>query len=384
MPNLKTNNREIVHVVFNTFVNDSRVLKQVRTISQNFDYLSVNVAALWEPGLSKTQVLEPNINVKRFKLLSRRLPKFFILKPLKFLEALIRVTFYYSKSNPAIIHCHDLPALPLGLMFKLFLGTFVIYDAHEWETEQSPGQSAWKSRFLYFLENFLIRFADRVITVSPSIALKYKDVYNIELPTVVLNSPKFKALSRKRLFHEEFGLPSETKVFLYQGAFTEGRNLLLLADAFKSLKRSDLSLVYMGYGPLYEPLKRIAKDTINIHIRDAVNPDEVLDYTASADFGIALGDSTCTSFYLSLPNKIFEYTMAGLPVLMAPLFEFCRIEREFGIGMTVREVSKGSIMAAIEQMADSNVTNYSERLVNFSKIHCWENQEKNLLVLYGS
>jgi len=96
-------------------------------------------------------------------------------------------------------------------------------------------------------------------------------------------------------------------------------------------------LVVMGYGALEDEVKEAAAKASNIHFQPAVPPDEVLYYTSSADIGLCLIENTCLSYYYSLPNKLFEYLLSGLPVLVNDMPEQRRIVEEFKCGWVVPE-----------------------------------------------
>ena len=51
------------------------------------------------------------------------------------------------------------------------------------------------------------------------------------------------------------------------------------------------------------------------------SPDDLLEYTGSADLGSSLIQNTCKSYFYCMPNKLFEYLMTGLPVLVSDMKE---------------------------------------------------------------
>ena len=67
---------------------------------------------------------------------------------------------------------------------------------------------------------------------------------------------------------------------------------------------------------------------------NAVLPDEVVSFCKLANTGIAPIKNICKSYYLSLPNKIFEYIQAGIPVMSSDFPEMKRLIDEYNIGDT--------------------------------------------------
>ena len=69
------------------------------------------------------------------------------------------------------------------------------------------------------------------------------------------------------------------------------------------------TLVFMGYGEFEKTIKEYAGKNKNIHFYPAVPLEKVLDYTQHADVGLSLIERVCLSYYLCLPNKVFEYIL---------------------------------------------------------------------------
>ena len=81
----------------------------------------------------------------------------------------------------------------------------------------------------------------------------------------------------------------------------------------------------MGDGELVKLVKEYAEKTINIFHHPPVSTTFLLDYTASADIGLLLYDNSSLNHKYCMPNKLFEYMMAGLPVLVSNLQEIKKI-----------------------------------------------------------
>jgi glycosyltransferase involved in cell wall biosynthesis len=290
--------------------------------------------------------------------------------------------------NSDILHCNDLNTLPIGVIVKLFFNKKVkiVYDAHEYEINDRPNEGKMSIRLKYLLEKALIRYADRVITVSNAIAKEYVRLYNIPKPAVVLNTPPYREIEKKDLFRGRFGIAGECPIFLYQGGLSKGRGIEILIDAFKALhdEGGDTipAIVFMGYGPLEEEIEEISKKYKNIYFHPAVSPDVLLEYTGSADFGISLIEDVCLSYRYSLPNKMFEYLMADLPVIVSDLPEMRQVIEENKVGVIARENSPESLKEAIEEVMRLDRDVLQKNIQEVKKIYNWEAQEKVLLGVY--
>jgi len=71
---------------------------------------------------------------------------------------------------------------------------------------------------------------------------------------------------------------------------------------------------------------------------DAVDYENLHPITCSADIGLALFEPVGDSYKLALPNKLFEYCMAGIPVLASNLVAINGVIADYGIGALVNDV----------------------------------------------
>jgi glycosyltransferase involved in cell wall biosynthesis len=195
-------------------------------------------------------------------------------------------------------------------------GAPLLYDAHELETEV-VGTSATERRLSRWAERFLIRWVDQTITVCDSIADWYVDTSSIEQPFVVRNIPDWDSDVRigSDVLREIHRIPESDLIFLYQGALSPGRGIERLLEVFDE-QESDKHLMFVGYGVLESQILERAARSNNVHFQQAVPPDEVVLYTSSADIGLCLIEDVCLSNYYSLPNKLFEYLLSGLPIIV--------------------------------------------------------------------
>ena len=370
--------KKVTSIVLNNFKNDSRVLKENISL-QNAGY-DVKVVALHDEGQKEFESIQ-NIPVHRIKLKSRGWSKNKIVQLFKYFEFIYRVVKEYKDSD--IIHCNDLNALPIGVLTKKFFNknVKVVYDAHEYETEIN-GLHGFQKKLTKQLEKYLIKYADRVITVSDAIAGEYVKLYNIEKPLLVLNTPPYKEIVKKDIFRETLNIGKDKTIFLYQGGLSSGRGIEILLDTFKLINDEKSVIVFMGYGPLEELVVSISKEYKNIYFHKAVSPDVLLDYTSSADFGISTIEDSCLSYRYCLPNKMFEYLMAELPVIVSNLYEMRRLVENNQIGVVAKENTPDGLKEAIEKSVKLDKIELSKNIKKVKNIYNWEEQEKILLEVY--
>jgi len=371
-------NKKIANLVFNSFINDSRVMKESISLANNG--YEVYVLAHHDKNLSIDEKKD-NFFIKRFSYLDRTITKNKIVK-LKAYFTYIKESIHYCKDFD-ILHCNDLNTLPIGFIIKKFFNKNVkiVYDAHEYETEIN-GLKGIQKILTQKLEKYLIKYADKVITVSDAIADEYVKNYNIPKPALVLNTPPYKKIQKKDIFRETLNIPKDKTIFLYQGGLSKGRGIEILLDTFKNIDDKKTVIVFMGYGPLEELVKNASKEYVNIYFHKAVSPDVLLEYTSSADFGISTIEDSCLSYRYCLPNKIFEYLMAEIPVIVSNLPEMKRVVKDNNIGVVAEDNNTKGLNEAIEEAVLLDQNELQKNIQRVKEIYNWEEQEKVLLEVY--
>ncbi len=106
--------------------------------------------------------------------------------------------------------------------------------------------------------------------ITEKLGVKYNEVILNSLLTKENNSIK------SNYFRDKLKISKEHKTFLYIGAFTRGRNLVSIVDAFCD-KRITSNLILLGYGPFDEKTLQKIKNNHRMHIHDAVPHEHVLE-----------------------------------------------------------------------------------------------------------
>lgn len=371
-----------LHISLTDFKNESRVLKEADSLIRKSLFDVIYIAALHNDGLSIEEFLGERLYIKRFVLQTRAWKKSFVVQIVKYLEFCYKIYKFYRLKNIGVITVHSLGLLPLGVALKFLYNSKLVYDAHELETEVDYSTGIRKI-VNKLVERICIPHADITIVVSESIADWYATEYKMTRPHVVLNSPPFRKLLPRNYFREQLDIQANQKIVLYQGGLVEGRGINLIIEAFKARSDNRVVLVFMGYGPLESDVVQVAKQNKNVFFYSAVSPDIVLEYTASADIGISLIENTCLSYYYCLPNKLFEYSMAGLPVIVSNMKEMSDFVKMNAIGMVIKETSPEAINQAIDNLLALNLDVLRTNAFNTACENSWERQETIMLKAYS-
>jgi glycosyltransferase involved in cell wall biosynthesis len=233
------------------------------------------------------------------------------------------------------------------------------YDAREcYPHVASTVGRPWVSWYWRHVERRLVQDAAFVFTVSESISEHMANAYGIPRPAVVMNVPESRSFEPSRYLREHTGLTNETStpIILHLGQQRPDRGCEILVESMRFV--STAHLIFLGSGPLQPALGEQATKiglSDRIHFLPPVTPDHVLSVTSGATVGVTLLQGTCLNHEYALPNKLFEYVTAGVPVLASRLTELERIVSTTNIGLTVDETNAQSVGTALQQMVSDTI-----------------------------
>ena len=161
-----------------------------------------------------------------------------------------------------------------------------------------------------------------------------------------------------------------------------GRGVPLILEAMKARTDDGLVAVFMGYGELEAEIKALSLQHSNIYFFPAVAPQVVLEYTSSADVGIHLIQNTCLNHDYCMPNKLFEYAMAGLPLLVSDMKEMSELVNAHSMGAVIRDFSPTGINLALDEFLQKDLMHMKANAYHVAVENAWEVQEQKMLKAY--
>jgi len=321
-----------VHVYRSPMRHESRMLRETRSIRELGVFDEILLIGHREPGLSRDEELDATRRIWRLPLAASALPSSGASKAVGYPEWMLRVYAKLRSRPVTMVNCHSVLCLPLCVALKKRHGAVLVYDTHELETEALG--SELRRRVTRQIERRLLSHVDRILVVNESIADWYRETYGREDVDAIRNLPERRPDStRADGLRRRFGLGDDDLIFLCNGVLSAARGVGAILSAFSQASEHQ-HVVFMGWGPLEETIRRHAEQCHNIHFQPAVPPEEVMAVTAGADVGLALIENTCLSYYYCLPNKLFEYIVAGLPVIASDFPEMARVLSEHSCGWT--------------------------------------------------
>lgn len=371
-----------LHIYPSAFKHESRILKETKSIIDLGLADKIVIVAVWEEGLPEREQIDEKREVWRVKLPAKPAKRTIFSEASRYIRLMRKIYKEYKGSSVTHINCHSLAVLPIGVLFKRRKkGITLIYDAHELETLRN-GLYGARQKFSALLEKVLIGFVDELIVVSESIAEWYRKTYRLKKVHVVRNVPYRENIPVKRspILKEKFGIKGDEILFIYQGLIAKGRGIELLINTF-SRAGTDKHLVIMGYGPMEEEVKAAALKYPNIHFHEAVKQHEIIEYTSGADIGLSIIENTCLSYYYCLPNKVFEYLMCGLPLVVSNFPDMSQLVDRYKCGWKV-EVSSEELLELVNEIKSEEVKEKKNNALNAREHLGWHIEEKELMKAY--
>lgn len=370
-----------LHIFLTNFKNASRGIKQTTSLHSSGLMKDIYIAALYEEGVMEDELYKNFLKIKRFKLKSRDWSKNFVSQFLKYLEFCWLVYKFYKNKNIKVVNVHTLSLLPLGSFLKWRFKAKLIYDAHELETERN-GLRGFRKKVAKIVEKIFIKKVDLTIVVSENIANWYKDTYQIARPAVVMNVPFAQHPVKNDYYRENLGIKKEQVIFLYQGGLFRGRGIELILETFRLRDNDRAVVVFMGYGLLEDEINKASIDSKNIYHVPAVAPDKVLEHTVAADVGIHMIHNTCLNHYYCMPNKLFEYSMANLAVIVSNMKEMAEFVKENNSGFVFEGSTPQELNLIIDSVLKKDLSQIKENARKAALKNSWEHQEEKMLQAY--
>lgn len=318
------------------------------------------------------------IEVYRISILSKKLHRIFSF--IKYLEFFFRVQKYLKKAD--LVHVNDFEPLPIVWFARMSGGNFkTLYDAHEFASERNGLNKVFR-QLIRSTEKFFGEFCDEIITVSESISSEYRRIHKRERVDVILNVPLFpKFISSSCNIRETFNISDKKKIFLYQGKLLINRGIEFLIEAFDDI-HPDAVLVFIGSGTLEDKVRKAAALNHKIYHKSAVPYDDLLAYTSSADFGLMTAENVCLSYKYCMPNKLFEYINAGIPVITTNLKDCSELVIREKIGLVLENDNAEGVRNTINFALESDNQNYANSLKVAATKYNWDKEKEKLYKIY--
>ena len=358
--------------VTNDLVSDQRIHRIASVLSESQATVTLIGRKLNESPDFSSELFK----IKRFKLLFQKGFLFYATFN-------IRLFFYLvTRKYCNFLVANDLDTLPANFLVSKLRKTKIIYDSHEYFTE-SPELVHRKKiqKFWLYLEKLLLPRVKFAYTVNSSLASIYSSLYNVNF-RVIRNVP----LLNKKII--SVSIPEKLngkKIIIYQGAVNLGRGIENVLLAMKNIP--EIAFIIAGYGDIYPDIqKMVTQMNLNkrVYLTGRLLPEQLAGLTPQCDIGISPELNMGKNYYYALPNKLFSYMHAGIPVLTSDFPEMRKIVEKNDIGLTFESSNLPDLINKIEYMITNKekIEKWKKNALEAAKIYCWENEQKELKMLY--
>jgi len=360
--------------VTNCICHDSRVQKMASVVTS----LGCDVTIIGRRSGVCCDVNEFKFRTIRFRMVFRKGFLFYVFFN-------IRLFFNLLLSKYDLLVADDLDTLLPNYLVSKIRRIPLVYDSHEYFTGVPEIQNrpfvkwVWKT-----IERSIFPHLRNIMTISDSIADKYYEEYGIR-PIIVRNCAE-SSKGIKIFTREEIGIGPEDLFLVLQGTgINVDRGGEELVDAINMTDGTVLMII--GSGDVLPILKAKVSDlNISHKVRfiPAIPWNEMMRYTKSADAGLSPDKDTNLNYRFSLPNKLFDYISAGIPVIAGNLKEVKKIIKENECGIIIPDISPIEISKAIIRLRDDRLllNKLKQNAVKASEELSWEKESKQVMAFY--
>lgn len=370
------NKTKFAFSVTNCICHDQRVMKMAGVVSN----LGCDIIIIGRHSDDCSKNDSVPFRTKRFRMIFRSGFLFYMSFNIRLLIFLVFHKYDFLVSN-------DLDTLLPNFLVSKLKRIPLVYDSHEYFTGVPEIQNrpfvkwVWKS-----IEKLVFPRLKYVMTVSDSIAIQYEKDYGLKPLTVRNCSVKTDLMVP--FSRDELKLDPDHLLLIMQGTginVDRGGEELIDAIAITD----NVSLLVIGSGDKFQSLiDKTIKTGLSDRIRfiSKLPWQELMRYTRSADAGFSGDKNSNVNYNFSLPNKIFDYISAGIPVISSDLPEISKILAESKCGIVISEVTKDEISNAIKKLRDNHglLSELKQNSVIASESINWETESLKVVELYRS
>ena len=298
------------------------------------------------------------------------------------------------KQEAEIYHFHDPEFLPWAVKLKKKTKAKVIYDVHE-DVPQQILSKEWIPQIIRGLVAHLFNLYEKnkaknldfIIAATPDIEEKFKEE-GIKNTEVVANYPileYFQQITNNRQLITNNRRQKEIKL-IYVGGLTRTRGIREMVKSLGYLKDKKNKLILIGkFQELgLEKYLKIMPEWKKVEFKGWLSQTETYENIIDADIGLICLWPT-PNYINSIPNKLFEYMVAGLPVIASNFPLWIKIIKENHCGLIVNPKRPGEIAKAIEYLIEhseeAKKMGENGRKAVLEKYN-WEIESRKLLDIY--
>lgn len=282
-----------------------------------------------------------------------------------------------------VLVANDWPVLPAVAGTAARQGSSYVYDTHEYGPLEFADRWKWRllfPRYVAALESRYAAGAALTMTVSGQIARRMQDELRLrQAPLVIRNVPAYQSFPLRPV--------GETVEVLYHGVFAPDRGLEPLLESARDWGPSRrLVLRGLGHGPYVEELRaRVeALGHDRVVLAPPAPPDQLVAEASRSDVGLFVSSARPEYAQFLLPNKFFEYVMAGLALCVSDVPEMAALVAEHDLGVLVTEPSAEAITTAVESLDRERIAHHKAQALRAARSLSWEHEQATLVEAFDA
>lgn len=311
------------------------------------------------------------------------------------LRMLLKIITTFTNFKPDLVHVHDLPMLPFGVVLKKIFKIKLIFDMHE---NYSAALKSYRKKNIFerviknyrvaeFFENYLIPKADYIITVveeSSSVWLNRGISPNKIIE--VSNTVNLGEFGKQEIDTNIIKKYENDFIIMYTGRVSLNRGLITPILSLKYLieKIPEIKLLIIGEGAYLSKLKETADlENVNKYVEFLEWPghDKIHSFMSIADICLIPQPSNGHAD-TTVPHKLFEYMSQEKPILTSDAKPLKRIMDETNAGFSFRSNDAKDFADKIIEMKNSEIDFGMNGVKAVNEKYNWSVDEEKLLSLY--
>jgi glycosyltransferase involved in cell wall biosynthesis len=355
--------KKVCILSFSPISQDARVLRQVQYLSPAYDLLVIGYGlphpdwkyrpgVVWRQVPNRAYFLLFSLLIKALYVLGRVFP--FSYEVGYWIQPEHREAYRYAIEEQCDLYfANDLEALPVAARAALKYTSKLAFDAHEYAPLEFEERKNWwviRGQVEYFLLKYSAQI-DLSITVVQQIADRYWQEFAFK-PIVVMNAPPGPAIPPHPLD------PQHIRLVHHGAAIAERRLDTMIESIALCDARYSLHFMLMPNQPGYLlHLKELAEKLApgRVHFHDPVKPDQIVNKITTFEIGLFPLKPTNYNYQVALPNKFFDFIMAGLAIVIGPSPAMAEIVKKYGCGRVAPSFEPVDIAQALNQLSQGDI-----------------------------
>lgn len=289
-------------------------------------------------------------------------------------------------TKSTIFHIHDPELMPAGVLLRL-IGKKVICDIHEYLPEDVLHKKDYIPKFfrraislgMRVTQKVCTRFYNAIVTVTPAIADRFPPHKTFLVQNYPILADSLRNLPERSI--------SDQPTILFTGGIARIRSSVEMVEAMTHLHDLNARLLIAGptHSPELLPDIEASAGRAATKFLGQVSRDEINQLLISSTIGLLLVHAN-NAYKEFSSNKLYEYMLAGMPLVVADIPAWRWTADELGYAVLVDPMNPVDIARGIRELLENpedalrrGRIGREAALARFN----WDNEAKSLEAAYN-